>query len=278
MDYESGGQWPQPPGGEGSSLELIHPDMDNSQPSAWRASDESQKSTLQTLHPHRHLPRTARQPERRHHQFRELHLHCVSDAHLLLRDISLTRAGSGQPASPPATPPPTTAPAPPDSSAPAPTARATPCRGRRHHHRRPGFHLISTGTGDTKNNKAEVDVTDIAKDDILTLTFQARWISGMPLLVAQTWDRSFGKVFRLPIPNNLGTPGAANSTRRAAAPARPSINSPIFPAVPTSSQPVRRHRRASPSAVTGQLRPFELVRRLDNSSMPMAPGRPLADE
>jgi hypothetical protein len=36
--------WPEV---KGSSLELRHPDMDNSKASAWTASDESDKSTFQ---------------------------------------------------------------------------------------------------------------------------------------------------------------------------------------------------------------------------------------
>ena len=70
-----------------------------------------------------------------------------------------------------------------------------------------GFHLISYGSGDTKANKVEVDVPgltgSVAAPQSLILTFEARWVSGMPLVVAQTWDRSFGKVFRLPARRKL---------------------------------------------------------------------------
>jgi hypothetical protein len=261
VHYESGGQWPQTPGGEGSSLELIHPDMDNSQPSAWRASDETQKSTLQT-YTHTGIYRELRGIPNGATTARELHLHCVSDSHLLLRGITLTRAGSGNLI--------TTGDA---TSHNGTSAAGFLCTGTHSQSDTlprtgatitgdPGFHIISTGTGDTKNNKTEVDCTTIARNDILTLTFQARWISGMPLLVAQTWDRSFGTVFRLPIPNNLGTPGAANSARRPA-PAPTVDQLGHFPVVPSSTQPVVVTARVQSSATPPTV---ELVRRLDNAN------------
>jgi hypothetical protein len=259
VHYETGGQWPQATGGEGSSLELIHPDMDNSQPSAWRASDESQKSVLET-YTHTGIYRELRGTAGGTTSARELHLHGVSDAHLLLRNITLTRPGSGNLI--------TTGDA---TSHNGTSAAGFLCTGTHSQSDTlpragatitgdPGFHLISTGTGDSKNNKTEVDCTAIARNDILTLTFQARWISGMPLLVAQTWDRSFGTVFRLPIPNNLGTPGAANSARRpATAPTVDQITH--SPVVPSSSQPVVVTAKI---ASAGGAPTVELVRRLDN--------------
>ena len=258
VHYGAGGQWPQLSAGEGSSLELMHPDLDNSQPSAWRASDESQKSTLQTF-THTGIYRELRGTGGGTTSSRELHFHAVSDAHLLLRDISLTREGSGNLI--------TTGDA---TSHNGTSAAGFLCTGTHSQSDTlpragatitgdPGFHLISTGTGDTKNNKAEVDCTGIAKDNILTLTFQARWISGLPLLIAQTWDRSFGTVFRLPIPNNLGTPGAANSARRATAP--PTVDQLAHsPVVPTSTQTVVVTARVASAAGAPTV---ELVRRVD---------------
>lgn len=258
VHYGAGGQWPQLSAGEGSSLELMHPDLDNSQPSAWRASDESGKSTLQTF-THTGIYRELRGTGGGNTSARELHLHAVSDAHLLLRDITLTRPGSGN-----------LIPTGDATSHNGTSAAGFLCTGTHSQSDTlpragatitgdPGFHLISTGTGDTKNNKTEVDCTGIAKDNVLTLTFQARWISGMPLLVAQTWDRSFGTVFRLPIPNNLGTPGAANSARQATAP--PTVDQLThFPVVPTSSQTVVVTARVSSAAGAPTV---DLVRRVD---------------
>ena len=259
VHYESGGQWPVAASGEGSSVELIHPLMDNSQPSAWRASDESQKSTLQTF-THTGIYRELRGVSGGTTSSRELHFHGVSDAHLLLRDISLTRAGSGNLI--------TTGDA---TSHTGSSAAGFLCTGTHSQSDTlprvgatitgdPGFHLISTGTGDTKNNKAEVDCTGIAKDNVLTLTFQARWISGMPVLIGQTWDRSFGTVFRLPVPNNLGTPGAGNSAVRAAAP--PTVDQLAHtPPVPSATQSVVVTARVSSMSGAPVV---QLLRRLDS--------------
>jgi len=240
--YNSGGQWPTGPDGMGNSLELMHPAMDNSQASAWRASDESGKSVFQTFThtgTYKELRGGAPTPVT---AYKELLLNLVSDGHLVLRNVRLTAAAN-------------------------PAVNLIPngdvtshgtgtgvngflCTGTHclSDTLSDGLHLISYGSGDTKANKAEVDVTGIAGSvaapGTYTLSFEGRWVSGMPLLVAQTWDRSFGRVFRFPVPNNLGTPGVANS-RVAAAPV-PTVDELMHvPAVPTSTQPVTVTARVS---------------------------------
>jgi hypothetical protein len=244
VDYNQGGQWPVGAGGEGSSLELIHPAMDNSKPSAWRASDETTKSSFQTFS-HTGLYRELRGIGPGASTSRELQLYMPGEGYVILRNIRLSKA---------------TAPATnliPNGDATSHNGNgssgflctgthcdsdsqprtASPPRYNAMRTTDQGFHLISQGGGDTKANKAEVDVTGIAPNDTLTLSFEGRWVYGQPLMIAQTWDRSFGKVFRFPIPNNLGTPGAVNS-RSTAAPA-PTVDAMAhFPVVPTSSQPV----------------------------------------
>ena len=49
VHYHTGGDWPEKAGGLGSSLELRHPTMDNSVPTAWRDSDESEKGEWTTF-------------------------------------------------------------------------------------------------------------------------------------------------------------------------------------------------------------------------------------
>lgn len=252
VDYASGGQWPAGAGGEGSSLELIHPAMDNSQPSAWRASDESTKAEFQTF-THTGTYKELRGTPGGTTGSRELLLNLVSDGHIVMKSISLTRAA-------------------------APTVNqikggdATShvgngvngflCTGTHcdSDTLADGFHLISAGGGDTKANKAEVDVIGILPNDTLTFSFQGRWVSGLPLLVVQTWDRSFGKVFRLPIPGNLGTPGAVNSMELPA-PAPVVDQLKHFPVVPISTQPVVVSARVA--SVAG-LTSVNAVHRLDS--------------
>ena len=49
VDYRVGGDWPRLANGDGSSLELIHPDMNNDFATAWRDSDESEQSIVSGL-------------------------------------------------------------------------------------------------------------------------------------------------------------------------------------------------------------------------------------
>ena len=45
--YYPSGDWPEKADGDGSSMELKHPDMDNSSPVAWADSDESNRAQFQ---------------------------------------------------------------------------------------------------------------------------------------------------------------------------------------------------------------------------------------
>lgn len=205
VHYYTGGDWPILAGGQGSSLELRHPDMDNALASAWADSDESSKSGFQTFtttdtyEDLRPVSLDYNESERE-----ELHLHAVGDAHLILRNIRLTRGSSNTNILP--------------SNGTVVTTNGSGatgwlCQGTHHASHMVGseFHLVSDGHGDVKANRCETDITAIQPDDELTLTFEARWVSGKPTLIAHSWDRSFGDVFRLPVPSNLGTPGASNS-------------------------------------------------------------------
>lgn len=273
VDYKDGGSWAAGAGGKGSSLELLHPDMDNSQPSAWRASDESGKSPFETY------TLTGQYRELRGVPTaitgsRELLVSLAGEGHVVLKNMSLIRGtapGVNQIKTGDAT------------SHNGNGATGFLCTGTHclSDTLADGFHLISQGGGDTKANKTEVDVTGIAANDQLTLSFQARWVSGMPLVVMQTWDRSFGKVFRLPIPANLGTPGAANSvTLAAAAPTVDGIRH--SPTIPTSTQPVVVTARVSSAAGTATV---SLIERTDTvagtgawNTLPMNDGGTGGDE
>jgi len=221
-----GGQWPLLAGGLGSSLELKHPDMDNSKPSAWEASDESSKSTWATYSTTDQYLQLRSDGSASDHK--ELHLQLVGDAHLAFRNMSLTKGGGNLL---------------PNNGEVVVTngigATGWLCQGTHYQSTMMGseFHVIANGHGDVKANRCEIDVTSIQDNDNLTLTFDARWVAGKSTVLFQTFDRSFGEVFHLPIPKNLGTAGAANSA--AIGSARPTIDGLIHsPPVPSSSDPV----------------------------------------
>lgn len=228
LHYHVGGDWPALAGGLGSSLELRHPEMDNTMGNAWIASDESNKSTFQPFRiEDRYLQlRRAGTPR----DYEELHMHAVGDAHLAIRSMRLTSSTNNTNFLPNEGR---------EVSTNGDAANGWLCQGTHYASKRVGneFHLISDGHGDVKANRCEIDVVPIARNNDLSFRFQARWISGKPTLVVNTWDRSFGGVIHLPIPKNLGTPGAANSgATEIPAPTVTGLRH--SPAVPTSSDAV----------------------------------------
>ncbi|MFT4549118.1 MAG: hypothetical protein ACI9MB_003089, partial [Verrucomicrobiales bacterium] len=227
VDYMPSGDWPELADGDGSSMELRHPDMDNASPSAWRDSDESQKSAMQTFI----FTGTYQQLRSRGSadDYKELHFHLVGDAYVVLENISLRENGAGSNLLQNVT----------QHATNGSSASGWLCQGTHWASFVQGgkLHLISDGHGDNKANRAEIDCTGIQSGRNYELRFDARWISGRPRLIGQTWDHSVGKPFLIPIPNNLGTPGSANSRLEPAAP--PAVSSVLHsPAVPRSSNPV----------------------------------------
>jgi len=245
VNYKVGGDWPHWTNGDGSSLELIHPFADNDLPTSWHDSDESKKTEFQEfsfsgIYHSLSVPRLDK----------ELWVHLVGDAHVILKDIELLRNGS-------------------DILQNA-NRRTTNGRGETgwlpqgtHHasyFENGNFHLISDGHGDNRANKAEIQVNALNKNDALTLKFKARWVKGKPRLVFKTFEDSFVSTFRLPISNNLGSPGKANGALVSSAP--PAISSLSHkPAVPNSNQPV-----TVTALVSGETDSVKLVYRQDSSN------------
>lgn len=251
VHYMPSGDWPELADGDGSSMELRHPDMDNRISTAWADSDETTKSTMKRYSVSgQYLQNNSRGGI---DDYRELHLHLVGDGYILLENIAVRKNGTGT------------------NFVTNGTVHATNgssatgwlCQGTHWASfvQNGQLHLISDGRGDQKANRAEIDITGIADNDNLTIEFDARWIHGRPRLIAQTWDRSVGKPFLIEVPNNLGTPGAPNSQLEASS--APVVDQLLHsPAVPTSSDPVTITARISgtpPASVN-------LVHRLDNNN------------
>ncbi|MBI2926454.1 MAG: lamin tail domain-containing protein [Verrucomicrobia bacterium] len=228
VDYKPGGDWPALAKTGGSSMELLHPWMDNSLSSAWRDSDESGKapfktytytSTWQQL-------KTLGGPS----DYKELHLHLVGDAHVALKNISLSKNGTGTNLIVRGT----------KLSTNSVSASGWLCQGTHWASYIAGdeLHLVADGRGDNRANRAEIDATGLERNASYLLSFEARWISGNPRLIAQTWDHSIATSIRLEIPENLGTPGAPNS-RLLSAPAPQVENLRHSPAVPRPTDNVK---------------------------------------
>lgn len=229
VDYNTGGDWPFWANGGGSSWELINPAMDNDHATAWRDSDESQKSTFRNYRASGINALLTNDRIGGERDYKELHLHLVGDAHIILRNIKLTRNGGAENILENAG-----RDTPDGSSATGWLSQGTHWAS---HFEGNEFHLIADGHGDNRANKAEIDATALDRNDEVELTFEARWVSGKPTLIAQTFDHSFAPVFHLDVPNNLGTPGAQNSRYVAAVP--PTVSGLRHaPAVPRAGDPV----------------------------------------
>ncbi|MFP6904628.1 MAG: lamin tail domain-containing protein, partial [Verrucomicrobiota bacterium] len=242
IDYKVGGNWPGSIDGDGSSMELAHPDMDNDVASAWRDSDESSKAAWQGFSYVGSYEQLDSQGSAS--DYKELHFHLVGDAHLVLRNIVLSKDGTGPNLVQ-------------NGTVMTSTGNANAgwlAQGTHHatYMDNGELHLVSDGHGDNRANRAEIDIPNIQDNDVCTLSFEARWISGKPRLIAQTWDHSFGYPFLLEIPNNLGTPAAPNTALlTASAPELQDLQH--SPAVPDSTQAVRVTARVSSADALGSV-------------------------
>jgi hypothetical protein len=234
VDYKTGGDWPRAADGMGSSLELIHAGMNNDSGSSWLASNETQKGQWanytytgtwlnQGVGPSLDTER------------REINLKLVADSHLILRNITFGPATGAQAALATNISPTNLGS---DGWRVTGTHFATFSNAE-------GLNIVADGAGDMKGNAIELDVPTMnTGNTAYKITFQARWVSGSARLVMNSWDRSWGRTFGIPIPNNLGTPGTLNS--RAAANPAPEIWSAIHsPPVPRVTDDVKITARVS---------------------------------
>ena len=201
VDYLAGGHWPNLAHGDGSSMELRNPWMDNNRASAWFDSDESNRTAFQHYSysdVYRQLT-TAGSPT----DYKELHLHLVGDSHVILKNIQVRRNGAGS----------NLILAGNAMSTNGQSAGGWLAQGTHYASHLEGgeLHLISDGHGDNRPNRVEIDITGIQSGQTYEISFDARWVSGASRVIAQTWDHSIATTISLPVPADLGTPGAANS-------------------------------------------------------------------
>ncbi len=214
VDYETGGDWPRLADSLGASLELINPNMDNDSGSSWAASIDTGKGQWANFtHTGVYYGTGALVTP-------EIHFNLVGDGHVVVRNMTYGVTGAGASAL-------TTALSPLNSGIDGWRVTGTHWASFTDAE---GFHIVADGAGDMKGNAVELDVPQAANTNY-TMTFQARWVSGMGRLVLVSQDHTWGRTFAVPVPNNLGTPGQANS--RAAAAAAPEIwsmlHSPVLP-------------------------------------------------
>ncbi|MBM3845869.1 MAG: hypothetical protein FJ405_06245, partial [Verrucomicrobia bacterium] len=252
VEYAPGGNWPRLANGDGSSMELRNPWMNNALASAWQDSNETNKSVFQTF---RHSANYQQlQTAGGTTDYKELHLHLVGDSHVLLQNIQLrlNAAGANLLAN-------STRVSSNGSSASGWLAQGTHFAT---HFQGPVMHLIADGHGDNRANRVELDATAMTSGSNYEVSFEARWVAGASRLIVQTWDHSIATDISLPVPKNLGTPGTRNS-RYIPLPAAQLDGILHSPAVPSPGQPVRITAQVGSFTASPQV---VLHHRLDNST------------
>jgi hypothetical protein len=252
VDYFSGGNWPDMADGRGSSMELRNPWLDNSRASAWRDSDESARTSFQHYSysdVYRQLY-TLGSPT----DYKELHFYLVGDSHVILKNIQVRQNGTGSNLIVNGN----------KMSTDGRSANGWLAQGTHYASYLNGqeLHLVSDGHGDNRPNRVEIDVTAMQAGQRYEISFDARWVSGMCRLIAQTWDHSIATSISLPVPTDIGTPGAANSCYETGI--APQVDDLAHdPAVPAGGQAVKVTARVLPGDGVTQVL---LCHRQDNSA------------
>jgi hypothetical protein len=241
IHYYEGGRWPEFADGGGSSLELRNPDMDNTSPEAWAPSDESGRSSWQTI-TFRGVPGTSVVgPDA---EWNELVLGLLDAGEVLLDDITVTQTPSGTPI----------------QLIQNGTFEADAVGGPANRWRIVGNHqgtvivdptnaankvlrLVTTGDTDHMSNHAETTLKNgatfvtISPTTEYEISMRAKWITGSPQLNSRLYFNRLARSTILSQPTLSGTPGAQNSTLVAnAGPTYPEFRH--SPAVPQALQPV----------------------------------------
>ena len=241
--YGQGGSWSELADSGGSSLELIDPRQDNSFPSAWEASDEAGKSVWQEFSYHVNSFKSGAESE--------LHLFLAAGGSCLLDDVSIVRAGGANLIANPGF----------ETSTSPWVIQGTHIASRRitgdFHSGSACLQVEASGKGDTLVNRIETDTKTAMTTGAYDLSLWARWLRGSNLLIAHgpfsagsfggrpspatnLSGNSLGVRLRLPVPMDLGTPGAENGATRRLREAAGDVNlGPVIDSV--------RHKPASPS-------------------------------
>ena len=229
VTYGTGGRWGQWSDGGGSSLELIDPRANHRLAANWADSDETQKSAWATIEASGVLDNGANyDPSIRYAQFGLL-----DTGECLVDDVEVRAGTSGA-----------NLVANPGFESGLANWSMQGCLVRSSlentgYASNRSLHVRASDRMWTGGNSCQMALNNnsLAAGQTATLRFKARWLRGWPealLRLNGNWLEATG---RLPVPANLGTPGARNS--RALTNAGPAINEVTHtPAVPAANEPV----------------------------------------
>ncbi|MBI4586789.1 MAG: lamin tail domain-containing protein [Planctomycetes bacterium] len=225
--YFDGGRWPRWADGGGSSLERRDPRQDNASPPAWEASDETGKTSWETVT----YTRTYFQQAESEFQIRELDAgECLVDAIQVSRQAAQFVSNG-------------------DFEAGTAGWRIEGNHIQSHRTVEDSFQgssclkVVATGGGDLRVNRIETDTPAISNGG-LTVSLATRWLKGSNLILFSADNHEMPYVHRMAIPADQGTPGRRNSAFTAnMGPVIDGIDHAPF--VPAAGEAVRISARAS---------------------------------
>lgn len=193
--YHDGGRWPEWADGGGSSLERIDPRAPGDAPSAWQASDETARAPWTEV----------RYASARFGLESEMQLWLLGKGACVLDDFHVTSGGVEY------------------------VADGDLESGRERYVFK-GTHADSfftteeaasgqyalqveaSGRGEQRWNHIEFDTTrPLVNGLTYTVSYRARWLRGMPSILARQHGHGLARTVRLAVPEDLGTPGRRNS-------------------------------------------------------------------
>ncbi len=205
VTYHSGGRWPQWAHGGGSSMELIDPNSDTEEASSWADSDETAKSSWVTIE-RRGILDYGSTNVAVTNPSRNLHVLLGNAGEALLDNVQVFRDGGANLLRNPGFEKGLT-----DWLAGGTHEDSTLELGSGHGGGN-ALHIRATGRGDTAANRIRVRLSDgLTNGSIATLRADARWLRGSPDILLRLHGNYLEAAGILPVPANLGTPGAHNS-------------------------------------------------------------------
>ena len=208
--YFDGGSWPGYADGGGCSLELRDARADNNNGQAWAAGDESAKTAWRSFS---YRGVAERSPVGDDDLYREFVMGLLDEGEILIDDLRVIEDPDGAAL---------------DLLQNGDFSQGTAAWRIIGNHRRsriepdpqepgnPVLRLVATGPTEHMHNHAETTLAggrSVQNGRLYEIRFRARWVAGSPLLHTRLFFNRLARTTILPVPEQTGTPGRANSRR-----------------------------------------------------------------